>query len=161
MFRQMRRFKQQLPNAETVEILETATSGVLAVSGDDGYPYAVPLSFVYADGKLFFHCAVTGHKLDAIQNCDKASFCVIASDVVRPATFTTHYRSVVAFGRVRVLTDDAQKRAAIELIADKYSRDYSEKRLAEIENEFPRLALVEFKIEHVTGKEARELMEKR
>ena len=64
MFREMRRNKQQLSRAECEEILRRAASGVLAVSGDGGYPYAVPLSYVYEDGKLWFHCALSGHKLD-------------------------------------------------------------------------------------------------
>ena len=67
MFRAMRRKRQQLSRAEAEAILERGTSGVLAVAGDDGYPYAVPLSYVYQDGKLWFHCANSGHKLDAVR----------------------------------------------------------------------------------------------
>lgn len=55
MFREMRRKNQQLPQEECNRILQVATSGVLAVDGDDDYPYAVPLSFVYEDGRLYFH----------------------------------------------------------------------------------------------------------
>ena len=77
MFRDMRRKQQALPYEESVTILESASSGVLAVLGDEGYPYTVPLSYVYREGKLYFHCASEGHKLDAIRGCDKASFCVI------------------------------------------------------------------------------------
>ena len=72
MFRPMRRGKQLLPPEESIQILEQGTSGVLAVAGDAGYPYAVPLSYVYMDGKLYFHCAKSGHKLDAIRRNSKA-----------------------------------------------------------------------------------------
>ncbi|MBE6898965.1 MAG: 5-nitroimidazole antibiotic resistance protein, partial [Ruminococcaceae bacterium] len=65
MFRDMRRKQQALPYEESVTILESASSGVLAVLGDEGYPYTVPLSYVYREGKLYFHCASEGHKLDA------------------------------------------------------------------------------------------------
>ena len=102
-------------------MLRSCTSGVLAVHGDGGYPYAVPLSYAYDDGRLFFHCAAAGHKLDAIARSDKVSFCVIAADEVVPSTFTTHFRSAVVFGRARVLTDDAQRRHALECLAKKYS----------------------------------------
>lgn len=54
----MRRVRQQLPPEEAEEILRTATAGVLAVAGDDGYPYAVPVSYVYAGGKIYFHSAL-------------------------------------------------------------------------------------------------------
>ena len=110
MFRGMRRKGQLLPEAETIAMLQTGTSGVLAVQGDDDYPYAVPLSFAYDDGKLFFHCAKTGHKIDGIERNAKVSFCVIAADDVQQSTFTTHFRSAIAFGRARVLTDDDEKR---------------------------------------------------
>ena len=103
MFREMRRFKQLLPNEESVRILENATSGVLAVLGDGGYPYTVPMSYIYSNNKLYFHCAKTGHKLDAIAACPKASFCVVETDRIVPEEYTTYFRSVVAFGRARIL----------------------------------------------------------
>ena len=108
MFRPMRRSAQALDGGACVEILERGTSGVLALAGDGGWPYAVPLSYVYSDGKLYFHCAKSGHKLDAVRECDKASFCVVARDDVVPEEFTTRYVSVIAFGRVREITGDAE-----------------------------------------------------
>ncbi len=101
MFREMRLQKQQLPVEEAVAILQTATSGVLGVSGDDGYPYTVPVSHVYDNGRLFFHCAVKGHKLDAIKRNAKVSFCVIQQDEVIPEALNTLYRSVIVFGQAR------------------------------------------------------------
>ena len=86
MFREMRRQKQLLPEAEALAMLESCTSGVLAVQGDDDYPYAVPLSFAYEDGRLFFHSAKAGHKVDALGRNPKASFCVIAADDVVQST---------------------------------------------------------------------------
>jgi len=118
MFRAMRRKKQLLPEAEAITMLETCTSGVLAVYGDDGYPYAVPLSFAHEDGKLFFHSAAAGHKIDALNRSTKASFCVIAADDIVPGRFTTHYRSAVVFGRASVVTDDDEKRRALLCLAE-------------------------------------------
>ncbi|MBR1469348.1 MAG: pyridoxamine 5'-phosphate oxidase family protein, partial [Prevotella sp.] len=69
-FRPMRRIRQQLSEEESIRFLEKATSGTLALLGDGGYPYAVPISYVYADGALYFHSALSGHKVDAIRNCD-------------------------------------------------------------------------------------------
>ena len=105
MFREMRRNKQALSDEECREILERCTSGTLAVLGDEGYPYAVPLSYVFINGHIYFHCARAGHKLDAIRACDKVSFCVIDRDEVIPEKFTTKYRSVIVFGRAREVTD--------------------------------------------------------
>ena len=160
MFREMRRKRQLLPPEESVAILRKMTFGTLALSGDDGYPYAVPVSYVYADGKIYFHTAVQGHKIDAIRQNDKVSFCVTEQDEVMPAEFTTYFRSVIAFGRARILTDEAEKRAALLLLAEKYSPGQPGLQ-AEMEKGFNRLLMVEIAIEHLTGKEAIELTRKR
>lgn len=163
MFREMRRKKQVLPLAETEGILRRATSGVLSVSGDDGYPYGVPVSFVYTDGKLYFHCAKSGHKLDAIKASDRVSFCVIDQDQIVPEEYTTYFRSAIAFGRARIIEDDAEKREAIRKLAVKYcpGPDFAEGIEKEIDGEFNALCMVEITIEHLTGKEAIELVRAR
>ena len=79
-FRKMRRSRQELPAAQTEKILRDGSTGVLSVLGENGYPYALPLNYVYLDGKIYFHCARTGHKLDAIRQCEKVSFCVVERD---------------------------------------------------------------------------------
>ncbi|NPV78592.1 MAG: pyridoxamine 5'-phosphate oxidase family protein [Anaerolineae bacterium] len=157
-FREMRRRKQALSEAETIEILQSCTSGVLAVAGDDDYPYAVPLSYAYKDGKLFFHFAKAGHKLDGIAKNSKVSFCVIQMDQVMQSTFTTHFRSAIVFGRARILTEDSEKRYALECLVEKYSPDYIAEGQLAIERSWDRLYAVEVQIEHMTGKAAIELM---
>ncbi len=157
MFREMRRKKQALSSEQNSTVLNRATSGVLAVSGDDGYPYAVPLSYAYHDNKLFFHCAKTGHKLDAIARNEKASFCVIDRDQVVQEEYTTYFRSVIVFGRARVLTDDAERRQALEMLAEKYSPDLAAGRHQQtIDKEFNAVCVVELTIEHMSGKQALE-----
>lgn len=158
MFREMRRKKQALSTAETIAILQTCTSGVLAVSGDDGYPYAVPLSFAYQNGKLYFHFAQEGHKLDSLLKNDKVSFCVIHRDDVIADKFTTHYRSAIVFGRARILTDDGEKKHALECLVEKYAPGYAAEGQAEIERDWERVCAAEVKIEHMTGKAAIEIV---
>ena len=162
MFREMRRSRQVLDDAACNEVLERGTSGVLALLGDEGYPYAVPLSYVWADGRLYFHSAKQGHKIDAIRSCDKASFCVVDRDEVIPQEYTTYFRSVIVFGRVRILEDDKEKWAALEKIGRKYHpTDTPEGLHAAIEREFPPVAVIELTPEHVSGKEAIELVRRR
>ena len=161
MFRGMRRKRQQLSQTETIAMLQSCTSGVLAVQGDDDYPYAVPLSFAYEDGRLFFHSAKVGHKIDAIERNEKVSFCVIDTDDVVQSTFTTHFRSVVVFGKARVLTEDSEKRHALECLAKKYSPDYIEAADAEIDGEWKRVCAIELAIEHMAGKAAIEIIKER
>lgn len=161
MFRPMRRGHQALSREESISILRRGTAGVLAVAGDEDYPYAVPMSYVYHEEKIYFHCALSGHKTDAITKNDKVSFCVIDQDMIVPKEYTTYYRSVVLFGRARILEDDAEKREALRLIAARYSPDEEATREMEIDKLFDKVCLVEIAIEHITGKEAKELVEKR
>ena len=114
MFREMRRFKQALSKEDCIKILEGQNTGVLAVNGDDGYPYAVPMSYIYADGKIYFHSAKSGHKNDAIMRNPKVSFCVTETDVILPKDFTSSFRSVIAFGEARIFESDEEKRAVME-----------------------------------------------
>lgn len=158
MFREMRRSKQLLSAEETIGILKSCSTGVLAVSGEDGYPYTVPLNYTYGDGKLLFHCAKVGHKIDGIKANDKVTFCVIERDDVVPDTFSTNYRSVVVFGRARILTEDGEKRAALEGLVAKYSAGFEEEGQREIEKDWNNVVLVEVSIEHMTGKAARALV---
>ncbi|MGN0498436.1 MAG: pyridoxamine 5'-phosphate oxidase family protein [Acutalibacteraceae bacterium] len=158
MFREMRRNRQRLSDEKCISILNSGSSGVLAVIGDDDYPYAVPLSYVYYDSKIYFHSAKSGHKTDAIAKNSKASFCVIDCDCVIPEKYTTAYRSVIVFGRIRILDNDEEKRAAITRLADKYSPKMKEKSQQEIEREYDRFCMVELQIEHMTGKEGIELL---
>jgi len=158
MFREMRRKKQLLSEAETIEILRSCTSGVLALTGDNDYPYAVPLSYVYKDGKLFFHFAKAGHKIDSMIKNNKVSFCVIKTDDVIQKTFTSHFRSVIVFGRARILTEDSEKKYALECLVEKYSPDYIAEGKSEIEREWKLVTVAEVKIEHMTGKAAIEII---
>ncbi len=162
MFPAMRRKKQLLSQEETAAVLARGSSGVLALAGEDGYPYAVPLSYVYDGGRLYFHCARSGHKLDAIRRCEKASFCVIDQDQIIPEEYTSYFRSVIAFGRVRILEDEGEKRAAIEKLALKYAPDSTvEDRKQVIQKEWEPLCMLEMELDHVTGKEAIELVQDR
>lgn len=155
----MRRKKQALSDRECREILERGTSGVLAVWGEDAYPYTVPLSYVFDRSKLYFHSAREGHKIDAVKNHDKASFCVIDRDDVVPEKYTTYFKSVVVFGKIRLLDEDVEKKRAMQLLATKYApKDSDAHRDQAIDGEWGTLCVIELSIEHMTGKQAVELV---
>lgn len=158
--RAMRLKNQELSEKTSIEVLKRGTSGVLAVLGEEEYPYAVPLSYVFSDGKIYFHGAKTGHKLDAIEKHDKVSFCVVDQDEVIPEEYTTYYRSVIAFGRACVIEAEEEKRKALELLGEKYMPQCREGYLQEIDNKIDKLSIIELRIERLTGKEAIELVEK-
>lgn len=158
-FRPMRRKKQQLDVSEAEDILRKGTSGVLALAGDNGYPYAVPMSYVYSGGKIYFHCAKEGHKLDSMLRCEKASFCVIAEDNIVPEEYTTYYKSVIAFGRITFAETPDELVEGARLLGEKYCPQGDEESLArEIDKYIDRLCIPILNIEHMTGKEAIELL---
>lgn len=162
MFREMRRKNQLLSEEISREVLQRNTSGVLSLMGEEGYPYGVPLSYVLAGDKIFFHCAKEGHKIDAIRREEKASFCVIDQDKIVSEEYTTYFRSVIAFGRVHILENEDEKRNAIRILAEKYSGDQGEEGIdCEIGKHFANLCMLRFDMEHLTGKEAIELLRTR
>lgn len=159
MFREMRRKRQMLSNDECIEILNKGTSGVLALLGDNDYPYAVPISYVYCNSKIYFHGAKSGHIIDAIKKCSRASFCVIDQDNIVPEEYTTYFRSVIAFGNIHIMENETEIRKAIECLAKKYyPNDNETGRNVEIEKEWKLLCMMEFSIEYLSGKEAIELV---
>lgn len=169
MFREMRRNAQQISTEECVELLKHASSGVLGLYGDNGYPYTVPVSFLYIDGengtagKIIFHCAITGHLVDSLRRNEKVSFCVVVRDDICPEFRTTKYCSVIAFGKARFLETDDELRAAVNAIGAKYAigyehlcREKTEKTIRTKE-----LCCVEIRIEHLTGKISRFILAER
>ena len=159
MFREMRRKKQQLEEDECLAILDEATSGVLSVLGEGGYPYGVPLSFARVGSTLVFHSAAKGHKVDAVRAHPKASFTVIAQDDVVPSEYNTHYRSVIAFGRVRIVEDRGEKMALLRDLGERYWPGHDSELEAEIAPRFEHMHVLALDIEHLTGKQSLALVD--
>lgn len=160
-FRPMRRNRQQLSREECERILLRCSSGVLALAGDGGYPYAVPLSYVYADGAIIFHSAVEGHKVEAIKRDSRCSFCVIEQDEIKPAEFTTYFRSVIAFGRIHFLEDANDKVQALRLLGRRYSPGDERGLQHEIDKSLDHVLLLRLDIDHLSGKQAIELVQEK
>lgn len=157
MFRVMRRSRQALTAQEMVEVLKRKTNGVLACLGDEGYPYAVPLSFVYRNNKIYFHSASVGHKVDAIKNNPKVSFAVIDEDQVLSEKFTTRFRSVIVFGKARIV-EGIERRQAFEALVEKYAADQPEQTKQNEINQCTQAIIIGIEIEHMTGKQAVEFV---
>ena len=153
MFRAMRRFKQQIPADECIEILKSEKRGILSLLGDDGYPYGIPLSHFYddRDGKIYFHGAKEGHKIDAIKNCPKASFCVYDKGYVKEGEWALNIRSVVVFGKISLVSDRTKAEEICTRLVRKFTDDeeYLERELA---NALDRVQCLELTVEHMTGK---------
>ncbi|MBE0451986.1 MAG: pyridoxamine 5'-phosphate oxidase family protein [Clostridia bacterium] len=157
MFREMRRNKQILSEVDTLAVMIRNTNGVLACHGDEDYPYAVPLSYVYFNDKIYFHSAKAGHKLDAILKDPKVSFAVIDEDTIVSQEYTSYFRSVIAFGKTRIASGD-EWLEAFKALVEKYSGDVPEEaRLEEIRG-CNASHIIAIDIDHMTGKEAIEFV---
>lgn len=152
MFRKMRDIGVPLSKEETIQIFKKQKHGSLAVNGDNGYPYAAPISFVYSNDTIIFHSSIAGHKLDSIKKDPKVSFCVIDQDNIVAEEFNTLYRSAIAFGKARIIDNDQEKREALIEILKKYSPDFMKSGEKYIDGEWDKVAVVIIDIEHMTGK---------
>lgn len=161
MFREMRRINQLMSDEETRKILNEATNVIIGVIGDEGYPYTVPVSHAVDGDVLYFHCAKEGHKIDAIKNNPKVSFSVVVKDDVIPEEFTTYYRSVQGFGKARIVEDSEERIKAFKVICEKFSMPVMHKFDETVAKAGPAALIVAIDIEHLTGKEAKELVGKR
>ena len=158
--RKMRRFRQEVPEEESKRILREATNGVLSLSDYDERPYGVPMSFIYDGNRsIYFHCALSGRKIECIKHNPNACFTVIAQDEIHPEEFTTYFRSVIVEGKIVILSDRQQMIDALKLLSTKYSPGLDCE--PEIEKGINRVLILKLEIESITGKEAIELTKQR
>lgn len=153
MFRPVRKSKNALGEEVTKEILRSARRGVIAVNGDGGYPYAIPINYLYDEeaGKIYFH----GAKADSINKCDKVCFTACGDEIIRKEAWAPFMRSAVVFGRCRVIEGCAQTLILVKRLAMKY---YPDESLAdeEIAASGNAVRMYEIDIEHLSGKEIQE-----
>lgn len=153
MFREMRlKEDNQLPREQALEILKNAPYGVLALEGDNSYPYTVPVNYAFEDNKIYFHGATEGHKVDAIKKNEKVSFCAVAQADIVPEAYNCLYLSTVAFGKIRIIEDDQEKQKALELIIAKYSKGFEEGGKHYMKASWDEVKTFVIELEHITGK---------
>ena len=153
MFREMRRRKQQIPNEECVELLKSERRGALAMIGEDGYPYAIPVNFNYDenDGKIYIHCAKEGHKIDAIRACNKVCFTIWNQGYQDEGDWAYRVKSVVVFGTAELLSDREETLRAARAFGEKYIPTQEELE-AEMKSAGPRVQMIAITPDHITGK---------
>lgn len=157
MFRPIRKKKNEMTEEEAKELLRASRRGVLAVNGDDGYPYAIPINYFY-DGeneKIYFHGSRVGHKADSLEKCDKVCFTVVGNETVKAEAWAPYVKSAVVFGRCHTIEDREEALTALKRFAMKY---YPDEQTAdeEIALSAKAVRMFEIEIEHISGKEVQE-----
>lgn len=157
MFREMRRNRQALSPEECRRLLAEQVRGVLSLVGDGGYPYGLPMDFWYnaAENVLYFHCAREGHKIDAIGSGCRASFCIYDEGYREEGDWPLHIRSVIVFGRIHPVREEAVVQQACRELCRKFMPDpaYFEK---EMRGSGSRVQVLALEVEHMTGKLVKE-----
>lgn len=153
MFRNMRRFKQQITDEECINLLKNEKRGVLSMIGDGGYPYGLPMNHYYSekDGKIYFHGAKEGHKIDSIKKCDKVCYTVFDKGYRREGEWALNVKSAVIFGRISLVEDIKKAEEICTDLCRKFTDDEEYLRY-EIENSLKNVLCLELTIEHMTGK---------
>lgn len=157
MFRPIRKKRNQISDEAAKELLRTSRRGVFAVNGDDGYPYAIPINFLYDEDaqKIYFHGSRAGHKVDSLRACDKVCFTVYGNETIKDEPWAPYMQSVVVFGRCRLLESGEESLALVKRFAMKY---YPDESLVDIEiaEGGKAVQMYEITIEHYSGKEVQE-----
>lgn len=153
-FKQMRLKKQELSREESINLLKSAKQGVLAINGENGYPYTIPLNYAYEDGKIFIHGALKGGKIESLLANPKVSFTVIGKDTVIKEDYATDYTSVICFGTADILEDADEKAKGLWAICNKYMPEFQEETARRIKEGLKATAVIAIKIEHMTGKQS-------
>ena len=154
-FRAMRRFKQQLSQEECESILTKVYRGFLSVNGEMEYPYTVPMNFIYDCGHIYFHSALQGHKIDAVRLSPNACFTVIDEPVKEENDWWFHVKSVICFGKVSIIGDEDERTVRLRQLGQKYFPDGYDLN-AELMKNGAHVVVLDFKIEHITGKKVNE-----
>jgi hypothetical protein len=155
MFREMRRKNQLLSMEDTRAVMARCTNGVFACCGDRDYPYAVPVNYVYYNDKIYFHSAKAGHKIDSINKNAKVSFAVVDEDTIVSKEYTSYFRSVIAFGKARIVEGN-ERYEAFRALVEKYSGDMPEEDKQKEINGCTQALIIAVDVEYITGKEAKE-----
>lgn len=150
----IRRSDRGIPLQEAKAILDNGEYGVLSTVDNVGQPYGVPLSYVYMNDSIYFHCAVTGRKLDNIAQNAKVSFCVVGNTRILPGKFATEYESAVAFG-VASEVREAERYNALLWLLEKYCPEFIEEGKRYIEQQDKATKVFKIKIHHISGKARR------
>lgn len=151
MFRKMRRSKKEVTRTEAEAILADGEYGVMSVHGENGYPYGIPVNYIYHNNGIYIHCAHEGHKIDSIARDSKVSFCTVSQTELVPEKFTSKYRSAIIFGKASIIEGE-EKIMALRGLINKYSLDFVDKGEKYIDAEKAGTTVIKISIAHITGK---------
>lgn len=157
MFREMRRIKQELPLEEAKSLLMKNKRGVLSLNGEDGYPYSIPINFLYdeEENKIYFHGAKSGYKFDCIEKNNKACFVTYGDQELSENGWSYYLKSLVAFGEIEIIENRDLAAEKLIKLASRYYPSMSEIN-GVMERSFKNALVYSLNIQHMTCKRVHE-----
>ncbi len=151
-FGEMKKSNKLMEEKDTYDALKKCTHITVSTKLENGYPYSIPVNHVYEDGKIYFHCAHEGLKVDAFKLDDKVCISAVETEEILASKFSTAFRSVTAFGKVSLVSDEEERIKALTALIKRFSPDFYDEGIKYIEKLKDKTALYSVKIKHITGK---------
>lgn len=151
MFKEIRREERKMDQEATLQLLKSGDYGVLSMAANNDYAYGVPLSYVYINGAIYFHCATEGQKLEILGRNNKVSFCVVGQTKPLPEQFSMRYQSVIVFGKIEEVEVEEKRKSLIAFLK-KYASGNMEKGMIYLEKNQDRTKVLKLTIDHLSGK---------
>ncbi|NBI62668.1 5-nitroimidazole antibiotic resistance protein [Clostridiales bacterium] len=153
MKREMYKKERQMSEADVIKACQSGNHGTLSMIGDDGYPYATPVNYIYIDGKIYIHSAKYGYKVDCVNRDNKVCFSAIINAKVEQSKFTAAFQSIIAKGKIHAVEDEGERRKVLEQFIYKLSPDFVENGMKFVDGAIGKTLLLCMDIEEMTGKE--------
>lgn len=158
MFKPIRIKINEIDRAAAEALLQSNRRGILAMNGDNGYPYAIPINYFYdcVGQKIYFHGAKAGHKVESLKTSDKVCFTVYGNECIdKSEPWAPYVQSAVVFGRCRLLEPGPESIDRLKEFAMKY---YPSEQLVDknIAHAGKAVQMFEITIEHMSGKQVQE-----
>lgn len=152
-----RRPEREISKEAAVELLKRGEYGVLSLGPtENGYPYGIPINYIFYEDSLYFHCGPEGQKLDILKQNKQACFTVVLDAKVLPKYHSTAYKSVIAFGRCTLLEGELKEEMLLKF-GMHFSGDFPEAVRKNIAKRSPVTNMIKFEIDHITGKQRKDI----
>lgn len=154
MFRNMKHDRCRISVEETENYLREENWGVLSLHGDDGFPYGVPMNYVWDNGSILLHCASgNSHRLDSLKRSSKVCFTVVPEHKLDRQHWTTVYTSIIIFGTAELITDPTEKQSAMRAFMTALIPEKLEEAIQSCDPGKPGLVMIRIRPLFITGKQ--------
>ncbi|WP_277302422.1 pyridoxamine 5'-phosphate oxidase family protein [Veillonella caviae] len=157
MFRPVRRKANEMGSSATEALLKVSRRGVLAMQGENGYPYAIPINYFYDEStrEIYFHGSRFGYKIEALGKSAKVCLTVVGEEVIKDEDWAPYVQSAVVFGTCCLMEHNDEAMARLKQFAMKY---YPDEHL--VDDQIARSGrptqMFIISIDHMSGKEVQE-----